>query len=376
MMDLTQEQISRKFSARKIILPVLLGLGVVGYMLYDTYQPDQLQTLLQASPFWLCMAFLVLFIRDFGYIYRIRYITEKVLTWKQSFRVIMLWEFASCALPSVVGGSTVASYILFKEKIQLGKSIAQVMLTALLDNLYFVLVAPIFLLLMNGELLEGMDSLNGTLLNSLKIAFTVSYLLILVYACTMFYALFMNPNAIKRLLMRLGQVRLFRRWRVPIFNHANELLISSRHLRFKTFTYWLQAIVSTFFVWTARYVIIGCLIAAFTDLSMQDHLVVFSRNLLYKIVLFISVTPGAAGIAEIAFPAFFGVFIGSFTTVVILLYRLLTYYLYLVIGAVVFPRWANSVFSKHTAASASTSAIQPQNVSENRGMAHPDMVVY
>ena len=57
-----------------------------------------------------------------------------------------------------------------------------------------------------------------------------------------------------------------------------------------------------------------------------------------------SVTPGAAGIAEVAFPAVFGLFLGGFTTVALLLYRLLTYYLYLLIGAVVFPRWAASVF--------------------------------
>ncbi|WP_461489308.1 lysylphosphatidylglycerol synthase transmembrane domain-containing protein [Pontibacter sp. HJ8] len=356
-MTLTKEQLTEKFSPRKLIIPMLLGLSVISYMLYQNYQPDQLQTLLQASPFWLGMAFLVLFIRDFGYIYRIRYITDKVLSWKQSFKVIMLWEFASCALPSVVGGSTIASYILYKEKIPLGRAIAQVMVTAMLDNLYFVLAVPFVFLLMEGQLSAVMDTTNSTLLESLKVAFIVSYLLIALYACTMFYALFINPKSVKRLLIRLGQFRAFRRWKEPLFRHANELLIASGHLRSKTMSYWLHAIVSTVFVWTARYAIIGCLIAAFTDLNMHDHLVIFARNLIYKIVLFVSITPGAAGIAEIAFPAFFGVFIGSFTTVVILLYRLLTYYLYLVAGALVFPRWAASVFRKETVPVSADTAI-------------------
>lgn len=258
----------------------------------------------------------------------------------------MLWEFASCALPSVVGGSTIAAYILNKEKIPLGKSIAQVMLTAMLDNVYFVLAVPLVLLFTQGQVLPELAGLSETVRESIGIAFFVSYLMIALYACSMFYALFVNPKAVKRLLIRLGQLKPLRRWKEPLFRHANELLIASSHMRTKNMSYWLRASVSTVFVWTARYLIIGCLIAAFTHLSLHDHLVIFARNLIYKIVLFVSVTPGGAGFAEISFPAFFGAFVGGFTTIVVLLYRLLTYYLYLVVGAVIFPRWAARVYSK------------------------------
>lgn len=343
-MALSKQKLQEHFSVRKIILPMLLGFGVIGYMLYSTYEPGQFQTLMQANLFWVGMAIAVLFVRDFGYMYRIRYITDKVLSWRQSFNVIMLWEFASCALPSVVGGTTVVAYILFKEKIPLGKSIAQVMVTSMLDNIYFVLAVPLVLYFTKGSVLPEMVGLSGTLRETLGIAFLVSYLLVALYAFTMFYALFINPQAVKRLFLRLGQLKPFRRWREAMFRHANELLISSKHLRSKKASYWLHAGISTVFVWTARYVIIGCLIAAFTQLSLHDHLVIFSRNLIYKIVLFVSVTPGAAGIAELAFPAFFGAFLGSFTTIVVLLYRMLTHYLYLVMGAIIFPRWAARVF--------------------------------
>jgi uncharacterized protein (TIRG00374 family) len=345
-MALSERKLQQQFSLRKVLLPVLLGLSVIGYMLYRNYEPDQLQTLRKASPLWLGITLLVLFIRDFGYIYRIRYITEKALSWQQSFRVIMLWEFASCALPSVVGGSTVASYILYKERIPLGESIAQVMVTAMLDNLYFVLAVPLVLVAVGGDAVPALDALGPTVRNGLSTAFAVSYGLVALYAFLMGYALFLNPLAVKRVLIRLSMLPLLRRWRLRLFSHANELLIASRHMRHKGPAYWWKASLSTAFVWTARYLIIGCLIAAFADLSLHDHITIFSRNLIYKIVLMMSVTPGAAGIAEIAFPAFFGVYIGSFTTIVILLYRLLTYYLYLVVGAIVFPRWAAIVFAK------------------------------
>lgn len=343
-MALTQHKFQKQFSAPRILLPVLLGLGVIGYMLYENYQPGQLHTLLQASPFWLGMTLLVLLARDFSYIYRTRFLTDKALSWKRSFNVIMLWEFASCALPSVVGGSTIAAYILYKENIPLGKSIAQVMVTAMLDNLYFVVALPLVLLLTGGLFLPEMLGLSETVRQSISIAFFVSYLMITLYACTMFYALFINPKGVKRLLIGIGQLKPLKRWRTSLFQHANELLIASKHLRTKNAAFWLHASISTILVWTARYIIIGCLIAAFTQLSTHDHLIIFARNLVYKIVLFLSVTPGGAGFAEISFPAFFGMFLGGFTTIVVLLYRLLTYYLYLVVGAFVLPKWAARKF--------------------------------
>lgn len=358
-MALTKESLQAKFSIRRLILPMLLGLGVVGYMLYQSYEPGQLQTLLQASPFWLGMSLLVLLVRDYGYMHRIRYITDKDLSWKQSFQVIMLWEFASCALPSVVGGSTIAAFILSREGVALGRSIAQVMVTAMLDNLYFVLALPLVLLLAKGQILPELEALNETVRQSLGVAFVVSYLLITLYAFAMCYAIFINPKAVKRLLIRLGQIRLFRRWRQVLYGHANELLVASKHLRAKRIGYWLHAGISTALVWTARYAIIGCLIAAFTELSLADHFIVFARNLVYKIVLLVSVTPGGAGFAEIAFPAFFGAFLGGFTTVIVLLYRLLTYYLYLLAGTLVFPRWVARVYTSEASVTGADTVIKP-----------------
>ncbi|QCR22391.1 lysylphosphatidylglycerol synthase transmembrane domain-containing protein [Pontibacter sp. SGAir0037] len=345
-MALNEQKLQEQFSLRKVLLPMLLGLGIVAYMLYRNYEPAQLQILRQASPLWLAITLLVLFIRDFGYVYRIRSVTDQALSWRQSFSVIMLWEFASCALPSVVGGSTVAAFMLMKERIPLGKSIAQVMVTAMLDNLYFVVSVPVVLVMVGHRVVPAADAVGEAIQAGLTTAFAVSYLLVTVYAFLMAYALLLNPRAVKRLLLRLSRSGWLRRWRLILFNQANELLIASQHLRRKGAGYWWRAGISTAFVWTARYAIIGCLIAAFTHLDLQEHILLFSRNLIYKIVLMMSVTPGAAGVAEIAFPAFFGMFLGGFTTIIVLLYRLLTYYLYLLMGALVFPRWASRVFSQ------------------------------
>ena len=86
-------------------------------------------------------------IRDLGYMYRICLMTDKKVSWKNSFQVIMLWEFASALTPSVVGGSAVALYIVTKEIKNTGKATAIVMITALLDELFYIIMVPIIFVL-------------------------------------------------------------------------------------------------------------------------------------------------------------------------------------------------------------------------------------
>ncbi|MFN8863353.1 MAG: lysylphosphatidylglycerol synthase domain-containing protein, partial [Flavobacteriales bacterium] len=90
-------------------------------------------------------ALVMVVLRDLGYIYRIRTLTDKQLSWKQSFEVIMLWEFASAMTPSVVGGSGIAMFILNREGINMGKSTAITFVTAMLDELFYIILVPVVL---------------------------------------------------------------------------------------------------------------------------------------------------------------------------------------------------------------------------------------
>ena len=58
------------------------------------------------------------------------------------------------------------------------------------------------------------------------------------------------------------------------------------------------------------------------------------------IVMLLSPTPGALGIAEITFPKFIGPEVNITTLgVVVLIWRLLTYFVYLILGSIIFPNW-------------------------------------
>ncbi|MDO6389320.1 lysylphosphatidylglycerol synthase transmembrane domain-containing protein [Pontibacter sp. BT731] len=344
-MDQNKKTILQSFSPIKILIPVLLGLGATAWLFIKDDKLGDLKGIAEANWWWLAAALLVLVIRDFGYMYRIRNLTDKFLSWRSSLDVIMLWEFASAITPSVVGGSTIATILLNKEGIPLGKSLAYVMVTAVLDNMFFIIAAPLALLFIQGEVFPTFG-LSGSDVGALKMAFYISYSLITVYTFIMIYALFVRPRAFKWILLKLTGWKLLRKWRINAHQHGNEIIWASQQLRGKDFNYWARAIISTIFVWSARYFLLNCLIAAFVDVTFDDHLLIVSRNLIFWIVMLVAITPGGAGIVEMAFPSFFGLFLGSFSNIVVVLYRLITYYPYLVLGSIFLPRWVAKVFGR------------------------------
>ena len=340
----------RRLSPARLVLPVLLGLAVVGFLFWRSFTKEgftaaELGKLLHADWQWLLITLLVLVARDAGYVYRIRHITGEVLSYRQALDVIMIWEFASCVLPSGQGGTGAAPFILHKEGIPLGKALACVMVTALLDNLYYVLMVPVVVVFAYHQFYPT-EALQTGFIATLKVAFGVSYFFVTVYAGLMLYAIFVNPRSVRRLLVRLFSLRILRKLQASAYRHGQDLVTASAQLRGSGWGYWARAAGSTAFVWTARYAIIGCLIAAFVPMDVPTFLSIFARNITYKVILLVAITPGGAGIAEGAFPTFFGKFIGTatLTSFLVLLYRVVTFYLYLALGTFFLPRWVARVF--------------------------------
>ncbi len=336
-----------RLSPRRIVVPVLIGLSVVAFMFWRSYKPGDLAPLAQAHWGWLLVTFAVLAARDAGYIYRIRHLTHRALSWRQSLDVIMIWELASCVMPSAVGGTTVATFIIGKEGVPLGKSLAYVMVTAMLDNLYYVVLVPV-VILFAGDSLYPHEAVPGGFITTLKVFFGVSYVLVLFYSALMLYGLFVNPVAVRRLIVRVFSIKWLRKRRNWAYLQGHEMVLASEVLRGSGGAYWARAILSTAFVWTARYLVINTLIAAFAPLTTAEHGTVFARNLIYKVVLLVAITPGGAGFAEGAFPTFFKRFIGTDTMVsfIVFLYRIVTFYLYLVLGSYFLPRWIARVMGR------------------------------
>lgn len=347
-MDLDAKKILKTLNPRKIWVPVILGLGIVIYLFMSDPEmsADKLGLVFDAAFIPILLAILVFISRFAGYIFRIRSITNYELSWKNSLYVIILWEFASAVTPSVVGGTAVAVFILWKEGIKPGKALGYVLLTAIFDNLFFVLLAPLALFLGMENIFPASSGTSDLLEESLGVLFFLSYGLIALYTFIMAFALLINPRLFKWILIKITSWQLLRKWRYAAYKRGNEMILASEQLKGMGSKFWIYLSLSTIFIWSSRYLLLNFLMAAFTKITFNEHILIFGKQIILWVVMLISPTPGSSGTAEAIFPAFFKVYLGDYTIIVNVLWRLFTYYPYLLLGAFFLPRWIKKVFFK------------------------------
>ncbi|HLU88197.1 MAG TPA: lysylphosphatidylglycerol synthase transmembrane domain-containing protein [Cyclobacteriaceae bacterium] len=345
-MKLDNKEIFKTLNPNKIWLPVLIGLGIVFYMFYS--DPDinarTLRGVFDASTAPVLLAILFVLLRDLGYIYRIREITDRYLSWSRALYVIVLWEFASAVTPSVVGGTAVAAFIIHKEGIKLGRALAYVMVTAIMDNLFFVIAAPIILFFAQGHIFPETRVLELRIGSSLEYLFWVSYGLYTLYSTLMAAALFYRPRVFKWILLKLFSIKWLKKWKYNANEYGDQIIDASKEMKGKSVKYWSLIIGSTIFIWSSRYLMLNALISAFSALTYFEHILVFARQIIMWIVMMISPTPGSSGTAEFFFAQFFSQFLDEYTFVTSILWRMLSFYPYLILGAIFLPRWVRQVF--------------------------------
>ncbi len=389
-----EEDIKRKLGWRRILIPVLLGAVVAGGLLWwnleqetfvevvvgqepthrwvdtngngypDTSDPEEFvedpngnyritdAAELLGSYTWkmqaiwaLIGALLMVVLRDVGYIYRIRLLSDKMLSWRKSFDVIMLWEFASALTPSVVGGSGIAIFVINREGVNVGRSTAIVMVTAMMDEIFYIIMVPLVFLLIGPDRLFPEEGLfNVVTPELLETLFYIGYLFIVSLTTIILLGIFFYPLQTKLFLVRLFSFGFLRRWQHNMVRIGDEIIMSSKSFRGKGFGYWAKAFVATVISWTARFFTLNFVFLAFT--SGFDQIEVYGRQLIMWVIMLISFTPGSSGVAELLLPAFFNylpwedpALAPVLLVLVAVIWRLLTYFPYLFVGAAVLPGW-------------------------------------
>ncbi len=347
-------KILKSIQPGRITFPIVIGLGVTGYFLYQEFDPSVLDyfSFTLQSLFWFFVSFLMMAVRDFGYMIRIRLLTNNKLTWRSAFNTIMLWEFTSAITPSAIGGTSVAIFFINKEGVKLGRSTAVVMVTSFLDELYFILTFPLILLFIGrtdifafgDSMMEGLPWYR----NQFFMFALTGYFLKLVYTIVISYGLFYNPRGLKWLLLWIFKLPIIKRWRPQANESGSDLIATSDEFRRWPFKNWLKAFAATALSWTARYWIVNTLILAFFGfelLGWNDHILIFGKQLVMWIMMLVSPTPGGSGFAEWVFKEFLSNMIPLGTGMAMaFMWRLVSYYPYLVIGAFVVPKWIRKHF--------------------------------
>lgn len=334
---------AKPFGLTQLLLPIGIGVVVIGWLFVREFSYGTFTTI---SFTWSSVAFILLAIlfmlgRDLGLIYRFRMLSDKRLTWLQSFNIHILNEFTSAVTPSAVGGSALVVLFLNKEGIGVGRSTAIMITNLFLDELLFVILCPVvFLLVPMAELFNVTSVVAATI----GVVFWSVYGVLCIWTTVLFLGLFLRPDLIVSFFNLIFQLPFLRRWHSKIAAFSSSLLNASHEISSQPFLFWLKAFATTSVSWISRFLVVNALFLAF--IPINNHLVIFGRQLMLWVVMVVSPTPGASGLTEIAFREYYSdlMLSGSSILLIILLWRVISYYLYLLLGVLIIPKWIRKSF--------------------------------
>ena len=346
-----QQEVLRSIRSSRIIFPILIGIAVVVYLFLKEFNPEDFYKIKWTSHAWLWIgiSFSLLILRHIAYATRLRILSEGVFSWKKCIELIFIWEFSSAVTPTSVGGSAVAFFVLSQEKLPAAKTATIVLYTVVLDTIFFVGLLPILLLLIGPTMIRP-ELTTWTKIDIWGYYFLIAYVLMAIYGSVFYYGLFVNPIQLKRVLVGMTKIRLLKKFRQKAIDLGNEMVIASLEMKQKHRSFHLGAFAATATAWSCRFLLLNCLIIALGNMASTD---LFSQFSLYGrlqtmfIVIAFSPTPGGAGFVEGLFFPFVSDYVSNATsaTIIATIWRLMTYYSYLLIGAIIIPNWIRQVIN-------------------------------
>ncbi len=350
--ELTTEQQEGLQSIRisRIIIPVLLGIGAVFYMLWSRFDPDEFATIDWTSHtfFWIGLSVFLLVIRHLAYATRLRILSEGEFSWSKCIELIFIWEFSSAVSPTSVGGSAVAFFVLAQEKLSTAKTATIVLYTIVLDSFFFIFGLPLlYLLFGSGMIRPNAGSLAE--IGGWGYYFLFAYTVMFIYSSIFFYGLFISPKKIKQFLSLISSIGfLKKRYKEQFDKLGADMMIASAELRRQKAGFHLTAFLATSVAWSCRFLLLNCLIIAFIvalPIDFWTQFELYARLKSMFVIIAFSPTPGGAGFVEILFGGFLSDYVDNqtYATVISTIWRLLSYYTYLLAGAIIIPIWIRKI---------------------------------
>ncbi len=346
-----QQEVLKSIRISRIIFPIILGIGVVGYLLWKQYDPEDFSQINWTThmAMWIGLAVVLLIGRHLAYAIRLFILSEGEFKFKKCIELVFIWEFSSAVSPTSVGGSAVAVFVLAQEKLSTAKTTAIVLYSAVLDTVFFIVTLPI-LFFVFGPLIIRPHLTEIQLLDGWGYTFIVTYFFMALYGSFFFYSLFINPATLRRLLGGLTSLKVFKRFRKNAVKLSNDFIAASKEMKRQRWPYHLGGFLATATAWSFRFLLLNCLINAFVNIPIEfwTQLALYSRLETMFVIMAFSPTPGGAGFAEIVFWGFLSDYVPQkgLALLIASIWRLLTYYLYLLAGAIIIPNWIRNIINE------------------------------
>lgn len=329
------------FNHRHLYWALALSILVSGYLIAKNFNADTLRQIAWSNQLvlGLVLAGFTVLLRDGAYIYRIRLLTQKKMTWKQSAELVLLWEYGTAATPATTGGMALALLAFHRQKISAGKSTAYILLAKFYDDLCFVVIFSLLylwfgaaMLSVNGDCVDLSEQPIMQAVRTLGNKAWWGYTLLLFLCVFMGTMIFVLPHKANLFLQRIASIRWLSRFELPIRKFGHDIELTAHEFKNASTIFHVKVFLTTAISWMARYALAVALIFAFSD-SALNYLEIYARQFLLWVFIMLPATPGASGVAEVSFMAMNCEYIPvGLSAAVALVWRMFSYYLYLVVG--------------------------------------------
>lgn len=335
-------------SLKGLILPLALGLGVLGIIAWFTWDEGAFSHFINAVNPWIMLGAVGATLARvvFGG-WRISFVSRHSLGFKTGIRCQLMWDFASNISPSVVGGAPLTAYYISRESrvtsmetkasrkgpIAIGDASAVMTYVMLLDQVWFALSVPV--ILVASLYMDVIPAAAGTVGLWTAMIYFVG---LMAYAGIFAYATLFHPELLSRIAAKLFKLPFLRRFRDRVLKEMEQFGVRAAVLRKQKKDFFLRGFFLTSGTWLARYSLAVLVIWSFVP--DVDTLLLTMRSIAQTISSLIMPTPGGAGGIEGLYALFFGDLLPSAALIVpsLLTWRILGYYIFLVMGVTISTR--------------------------------------
>lgn len=331
-----------------IIISIALSLAIILLILYFTIDEttiEQLKSVDIRYEFFLLAALLnVLYWVLWGA--RLKILANainpdvKISLWK-STKIVIANLFLAGITPSMAGGEPVRIYLLNKEGMSVGESTAAVLGERLIDAVFIILIVPLAIFVFKD--VEEVQFLRTGLWIGILI-FSIGIILFI-------YAI-IRPEKVKSFLIYLNKkLRRFSKKKekeskvisrinreVDNFHKSMTCFVGKRKR-----SLFFASIVTVLF-WSTGFMIPSMILLG---LNQDPYFIEsYAAQILLLVIIMMPTTPGSSGVAEFGIAGLYVVLVGeSLIGVFVILYRLITYHMSLIFGAIFQYRIFKSVAS-------------------------------
>ena len=343
-----EEEKKPKTIKLSIIISLILSISIIVLILYFTFDEETFEYLsihqIRYEFFFAAMGVNVIYWTLWGA--RLKILSNAIdkninISLWESTKIVIANLFLANITPSMAGGEPVRIYLLNKDGLSIGGATASVLGERLLDAIFLLLCVP-FALFVFGKYIDA---------GPLRIGLTIAILLFIIAVVAFAYSL-KNPEKTKSFLIFLNnKLSRFSKKKdsentmidrinseVDNFHDSMVFFLSDGKKAF------IKAGVLTAVFWITGWMIPPLILMG---LGLESFILESCAiQVLLIIIVMMPTTPGSAGITEGSTAALYSVFIGSsLIGVFVLLFRLITYHMGLIAGAIFQYRIFKSVAS-------------------------------